>query len=109
MEVSNCSNQFEEINISKKEENLESVIIEIDNNSSGKTHNVEEPVQTYSFLDIEEFLKNDKIPPGIKEYDDLPGLDPVKASESKIEKQKKPWENDENIQKLDFTKNEIEK
>jgi hypothetical protein len=51
-------------------------------NFSKIEENSTETLQSYSILDIEEFLKNGKIPPGIKEYDDLPSLESCKPSES---------------------------
>jgi hypothetical protein len=45
--------------------------------------------QKYSLVELEEMLKNDIKPPGIKEYDDMPSLDNQTASENKIEKPKK--------------------
>ncbi len=62
-------------------------------------------MQTYSFLDIEEFLKSGKIPPGIKEYNDLPAFEPSQPSESKVAKTKKPWETDDNLKNLNFIEN----
>ena len=62
-------------------------------------------MQTYSFLDIEEFLKSGKVPPGIKEYDDLPAIEPSQPSESKVVKAKKPWETDDNLKNLNFIEN----
>jgi hypothetical protein len=74
-------------------------------NISKNEQNSTEILQTYSFLDIEEFLKNGKIPPGIKEYDDLPSLESCKPSESQVIKTKKPWETDENSKNLNFIEN----
>lgn len=51
----------------------------------------------YTLSQLEEFLKNKIVPPGIEEYDDLPPEEPLTATSSKIKKQKKPWENDNNI------------
>jgi len=74
-------------------------------NFSKTEENSSETLQSYSILDIEEFLKNGKIPPGIKEYDDLPSLESSKPSESHISKCKKPWDTDENFQNLNFIEN----
>ncbi len=56
----------------------------------------------YSLVEIEDFLKNNKVPPGIKEYDDMPEIGSVEITKSTIEKIKKPWENDDNIKNLKF-------
>jgi hypothetical protein len=55
-----------------------------------------------SLVEIEEFLRSNKIPPGIKQYDDIPSLENQLPSSSTIEKLKKPWETEENIKKLNF-------
>ena len=53
--------------------------------------------KNYSIWEIEEFLKNNQLPPGIKTYEDMPPGIPLKASENVIPKIKKPWETKENI------------
>ena len=56
------------INLNKKEENNQ---------------------QKYGLMELEEMLKNNIIPPGIVEYDDMPPEIALEASESKINKIKK--------------------
>ena len=65
------------------------------NNSSTDSEN--HCIKNYSIWEIEEFLKNNQLPPGIKNYEDMPPEIPLKASESLIPKIKKPWETRENI------------
>jgi hypothetical protein len=45
--------------------------------------------QKYSLAELEDMLKNDIKPNGIKEYDDMPLEDPQAPSDNKIEKPKK--------------------
>jgi hypothetical protein len=47
--------------------------------------------QKYSLAELEEMLKNDIKPPGIKEYNDMPLEEPQAPSDSKIEKPKKVY------------------
>jgi hypothetical protein len=56
--------------------------------------------QKYSIWEIEEFLKNNITPPGIETYDDMPPETPLTPSDSLTTKPKKPWETEENINKL---------
>ncbi len=45
--------------------------------------------QKYSLAELEDMLRNDIKPPGIKEYDDMPAIQEQTASSNKIEKPKK--------------------
>ena len=67
-------------NIDQDKENMD------DNNTTEQEnhHN-----KNYSIWEIEEFLKNNQLPPGIKTYEDMPPGIPLKASESLIPKMKK--------------------
>ena len=56
----------------------------------------------YSLLDLEEFLKNNITPPGIKEYNDLPPIEGIEATQSKLTKVKKPWESENNVKNLNL-------
>jgi len=72
--------------------------IESNNNYSEEKH-IE--TRSYSIWEIEEFLKNNQLPPGIKTYEDMPPDMPLKPSESKVKKSKKPWETQENIEQFE--------
>jgi hypothetical protein len=80
---SNETNLNTHINIEPNNQNLEEENIEI---------------RSYSIWEIEEFLKNNQLPPGIKTYEDMPPEIAIKPSENKITKAKKPWETQENIE-----------
>lgn len=77
--------------------------VENKNKNDNETEN--ESTKTYSLVEIEDFLKNNKVPPGIKEYDDMPEIGTVEITKSTIEKIKKPWENDDNIKNLKLFEN----
>ncbi len=55
-----------------------------------------------SLVEIEEFLRSNKLPPGIREYDDNPPLENQLPTLNTIEKLKKPWETEDNIKNLNF-------
>jgi hypothetical protein len=69
------------------------------NNNNSEDDNIE--TRSYSIWEIEEFLKNNQLPPGIKTYEDMPPDMPLKPSESKIKKSLKPWETQENIEQFE--------
>lgn len=56
----------------------------------------------YSLLEIEDFLVNNRVPPGIEEYNDMPSDEQIIPTESKVEKIKKPWETEENLKNLNI-------
>lgn len=76
-------------------EKLENVVdIKENNKTLTTTENIEveeegdSKTKKYSLVELEDLLSQGKIPPGIKEYNDLPDDNPV-GSENKIKKVKK--------------------
>lgn len=65
-------------------------------NLNNKEEENNNPHQRYGLMELEEMLKNNLMPPGIMQFDDLPPEVALEASQSVIQKAKKPWESNDN-------------